>query len=129
MENMVDLNNFADGGLSEKFNDELQKVLENIADPNTDPTKVRSVTVTVSLKGDKKRELATTTIRATSKLAPYEDIETQIIMDRDSKGKVVGKELKSGVKGQTYFDEEGVYEDTGEKIVDFRKQKTNGGNN
>lgn len=125
MPNMVDLNNFADGGLAEKFNDELQKVLENIADPNTDPTKVRSVTVTVSLKGDKKRELANTTIRATSKLAPYEDIETQIIMDRDSKGKVVGKELKSGIPGQTYFDEEGVYEDDGKKIIDFRKQNQN----
>lgn len=127
MSNMVDLNNFASGGLAEKFNDELKKVLENIADPNTDATKVRSVTVTVSLKGDKNREIAATSIRATSKVAPYEDIETQIVMDRDDKGKVVGKELKSGTKGQTYFDDEGVYEDTGEKIVDFRKQKLNGG--
>ncbi|MED1603027.1 replication terminator protein [Alkalihalophilus marmarensis] len=129
MPKLVDLNTFANGGLAEKFDDELKKVLENIADPNTDPTKVRSVTVTVSLKGDKNRELAATTIRATSKLAPYEDVETQIVLDRDSKGRVIGKELKSGSPGQTYFDEEGVYEDTGEKIVDFRKQKTNGGSN
>ncbi|MCM2675598.1 replication terminator protein [Alkalicoccobacillus plakortidis] len=124
----IDLNNFADGGLAEKFNDELQKVLENMADPNTDPTKVRSITLSVSLKGDKKREVADVSVRATSKLQPYEDLETKLIMDRDSKGKMVGKELLSGTPGQTYFDDEGLYEDTGEKIVDFRKQKANGGN-
>ena len=125
MSNMVDLNTFANGGLAEKFDDELKKVLENIADPNTDATKVRSVTVTISLKGDKNREIAATSIRATSKLAPYEDIETQIIMDRDNNGKVIGKELKSGIKGQTYMEEDGVYSDTGEKVIDF-KQKSGG---
>ncbi len=38
MTSIVDLNAFADGALAEQFNAELYKVLENIADPNTDGT-------------------------------------------------------------------------------------------
>ncbi|HHN8468142.1 hypothetical protein [Clostridioides difficile] len=33
---MIALEKFAGGVLKEKFNTELQKVLDNIADPNTD---------------------------------------------------------------------------------------------
>ena len=41
MENIIDLNKFAGGALSEKVNTELEKILQNIQDPNTDPEKVR----------------------------------------------------------------------------------------
>lgn len=125
MPKIVSLNEFANGAVLERFNVELQKILENINDPNTDPKKARKLTLTVTMKGDEERELATVSVQAKSTLAPAKDVETIIVMDYDSKGKVTGKELKSGIKGQTYFDEDGVYEDTGEKIIDFRKQNQN----
>jgi hypothetical protein len=128
MPNLINLTEFADGAVAERVNIELQKALENLADPNTDPKKVRSITVKISMKGDEKRDLANVTVTATTKLAPAKDIETKIVLDRDGKGKVVGQELKSGVKGQTFIDPEGdVAEDTGEKIISFKK--TQGGSN
>lgn len=123
MANIINLTEFADGAFAEKVNIEILKVLENLADPNTDPKKARTVTVKITMKGDGNRDLANVSVSATSKLAPAKEIETKIILDRDAKGKVTGAELKSGVKGQTYIDNEGeVSEDTGEKIISFKKQ-------
>ncbi|MCM3620483.1 replication terminator protein [Sutcliffiella horikoshii] len=121
MSNIIDLNNFSEGALAERFNQELQKILENIADPNTDAKKVRKLTLTVSLKADDKRDVVLTSVVAKSTLAPAKEIEAKLIMDLDVKGKVTGAELKSGIKGQTYITEEGEIEsDRGEKIVSFR---------
>jgi hypothetical protein len=123
--NIIDLNTFAEGAFAERFNAELRKVLENIADPNTDPKKARKVTMTVTLKGDEERDLSFVNIQGKASLAPARDVQTKIILDRDRYGKVTGAELKSGIKGQTFIDHEGdVAEDTGRKIVGFNK-KTN----
>ena len=46
---MIDLSGLADGAVSERFQLELQRVLENIADPNTDPKKARTLTLTLTL--------------------------------------------------------------------------------
>ncbi|UYL94166.1 hypothetical protein PK52_gp51 [Geobacillus phage vB_GthS_PK5.2] len=118
MKNIIDLNSFADGAVAERFNQELQKVLENIADPNTDPKKPRKVTLTVTLKADEKRDLAMVSVTAKSTLVPATPIETKLVMDYDSNGRVTGAELKSGIKGQTYIDEDGeIRDDKGNKIV------------
>lgn len=121
MSNIINLNDFAEGALAERFNEELQKILENIADPNTDAKKVRKLTVTVSLSADDKRDVVLTSVLAKSTLAPAKEIEAKLIMDLDGRGKVTGAELKSGIKGQTYITDEGEIEsDRGEKIVSFR---------
>jgi hypothetical protein len=52
MPNMINLTEFADGAVAERVNIELQKVLENLTDPNTDPKKVRTITVEISMKGE-----------------------------------------------------------------------------
>ncbi|MEH7503264.1 replication terminator protein [Neobacillus drentensis] len=120
---IVDLNNFADGAMAERFNQELQKVLDNIVDPNTDPKKVRKVTLTVSISSNDKRELANVSVQAKSTMSPAKNIETQLLMDYDSKGKVTGSELKSGARGQTYLDPEGdVADDVGNKIINLKQQ-------
>ncbi|MRB19240.1 replication terminator protein, partial [Bacillus thuringiensis] len=54
---MIDLNSFADGALFERVNIELKKVLENIADPNTDPKKVRKINITIAVAGDQQRDV------------------------------------------------------------------------
>lgn len=123
MENILDLNTFANGAVAERFNEELRRVLENIHDPNTDAKKVRKLTLTVSFKADDKRDLAAVNVIAKTTLAPAKDIETKIVLDWDSNGQITGAELKSGIKGQTYMDEDGVYSDTGEKVYDFKSKK------
>ncbi|MCT8138617.1 replication terminator protein [Anaerobacillus sp. CMMVII] len=123
---MLDLNNLADGAVAERFNQELRKILENISDPNTDAKKVRKLTLTVSFKADDQRDIAAVGVQAKTTLAPARDIETKIVLDWDSNGQITGAELKSGIKGQTYMQEDGVYSDTGEKVYDFRAKKAEG---
>lgn len=125
MSKIVDLNSFANGAMAERFNQELQKVLDNIVDPNTDPKKVRKVTMTVSISSNENRELSDVSVQVKSTMAPAKNIEAKIIMDYDNKGKVTGAELKSGIKGQTYLDPEGdVSDDIGNKIIDLRQQQS-----
>lgn len=119
---MIDLTDFAGGAVAEHFNLELQRLLENIADPNTDPKKARSLTVTVTLRGDDARDIANVSVQTKSKLVPAREVETKIILDQDSRGNVVGAELKSGTKGQMFIDQDGeIADDRGNKIVKFNK--------
>lgn len=121
MENIIDLNTFADGAVAEQFNRELRKVLENIADPNTDAKKSRRLTLTVTFKGDEQRDLATVHAQAKATLVPAKGVEAKIVMDYDSDGRVTGAELKSGIKGQTFITDEGeIAEDNG-KVIDFKQ--------
>ena len=53
MEVMIDLNTFADGALAERFHQEFERVMENMADLNTDPKKARKIVLTLSFAGDK----------------------------------------------------------------------------
>lgn len=122
MAKIINLSEFADGAVAERFNIELRKVLENIADPNTDPKKARKVTLTVTLKADEQRDIANVSVQAKTVLAPAKQIETKIVMDYDGDGYVTGAELKSGLKGQSYITEDGeVADDRGNKIVSFKK--------
>lgn len=124
MAKIVDLNSFADGAVAERFNLELQKVLENIADPNTDPKKARKLVLTVKVSGNEKRDIADVEVEAKLTLAPAKSIESKLIIDRDNNGKIIGSELKSGVKGQTYIDGDGdIADDMENKIIDFRKME------
>ncbi|SFL39534.1 hypothetical protein SAMN04487943_101335 [Gracilibacillus orientalis] len=126
---IVDLNDLANGAVAEHFNYELQKLLENIADPNTDHKVKRKLQMNLTLETNEERELANCTIQVKSTPAPRKNVGSVIIIDRDEKGKTVGAELKSGIKGQTYFDTDDteLREDTG-NVIDYRAQKE-GGNN
>lgn len=128
---MVDLNEFADGALAARFNEELQKVLANLADPNTDATKNRKITVDVSIYGDESRDIGNVSVVVKSKLLPARQVETKLLIGADKYGNIVGKELKSGFKGQMFVDADGdIASDTGEKIeqdpnrvISFRESK------
>lgn len=122
---IIDLNTFADGAVSERFNLELQKVLENFADMNTDPTAKRQINLVVTLQGDEARDVILANVQAKTKLAPAKKLEAKIIMDYDESGMVTGSELKSGIKGQTFIDVETgeIQEDNGSKVYSFRKQE------
>lgn len=128
---MIDLNQFAEGALAERFNEEVQKVLANIADPNTEPKKKRTVNITVSLySSDENRDVINAEVVAKSKLLPAKEVQTKLLMDADEHGNIIGRELHSGVKGQMFLDNDGdVAQDTGEKIenkdrvISFRESK------
>lgn len=118
----INIQNLAGGAVAERIEHELKRIFENIKDPNTDATKVRKLSLNLTFKADAKRDLANLSFQAKPTLAPAISIETKILMDYDNQGQVIGAELKSGMKGQTYIDEEGdVADDKGQKVVNIRK--------
>ena len=131
MRQIIDLNKFANGALAEKVNNELQKVLENISDPNTDHKKARKVTVTMTLKANERRNLANVIVDAKSTLSPAVGVESELMIDLTTDGKITGAELKSGIPGQAFIGDNGeILDDIGkpipaekpknEKVVQFK---------
>lgn len=101
MPNMINFNEFANGALAEQLNTELVKVLENIADPNTEARDARKVTLTLTFKPDEAREFSSVDIKTQAKLASPKPLSTKMLIDKDLKtGKVVGAEYKKQVPGQ-----------------------------
>lgn len=78
----VALDTLAGGALPERFDMQLAKVLENIQDPNTEATEVRSITLEVKLKPSEDRDRAQTAVRVKTKLAGPKPVETTVHMGR-----------------------------------------------
>lgn len=68
----VTLETVNDGAAPDLFQRELERVLENILDPNTDPEKKRRIRLDVEFKPDESRSEGRVTVSAKSKLAPSE---------------------------------------------------------
>lgn len=119
---ITSLSEMANGAVNERFNYELQKVVENICDPNTDPKKKRKITLTMVIEPDAKREQAHISIETKTTLAPAQSDLTTLIIGVDKNGQQTARELKSGIKGQTFIDEENdISDDVGNKIVKFNE--------
>ena len=118
-----DLSTMANGDVQEKFVQELKKVTENILDPNTDAKKKRTVTITLTYQPNDNRDAVSVYSEVKSKIVPQDGVSTTLLVGRNTDtGSVEANELKSGVKGQTYFDDHGdVRTDTGEKVEDVEK--------
>jgi hypothetical protein len=134
----LDLSKIDDGAVQEKFAHEMEKVLENILDRNTDPTKKRSVTLTIDIIPNKDRDMLVLASQCKSKLVPREETETKVLFGRNSDtGKLEAAELKSNARGQLFMDPDDlqIKTDTGQPVdeleenenkpIDFRKHQTN----
>lgn len=125
-ERNFNLEEFAGGALSEKVNMELQKVLDNIQDPNTDANKVRTLELKLKFSPNSNRDSASVEIEAKTKLVPSIGVQTTIGIGKDGKGKVRAAEYKNQIPGQVEIkvdDETGDVEAVSntDTIVDFRK--------
>ncbi|TDM12675.1 hypothetical protein [Macrococcus bovicus] len=112
----LNLNTILDGAVQEKFEEEMEAVLKNIHDPNTDPSKARKVVIEFKISSDSRRETLKTEVTAKHSIIGKEPVTATLLTGEDSKG-VHAKELKSGAKDQTYFDESGeVLDDAGQPV-------------
>ncbi|WP_445448788.1 hypothetical protein [Enterococcus faecalis] len=121
--NLAEIN---EGAMQEQFDHEMEQVMENILDLNTDPTKKRLVTLTVEVVADKNRELLTMVCKSKSKLVPRDESETKVLFGRNiDTGHIEANELKSGARGQMYMDPEDlqVKTDTGESVEEIEQQE------
>ena len=134
------LEEFAGGKLSVQLNKALEKVTENIQDPNTDAQKVRKINVSISLRPNDERNFVSTTVETNLSLAPELGATTALSMGRDLRtGEVEAVEIFNQIPGQMNVDDvidqeedetpKAFDPDTGEiyepsnKVIDLRKAK------
>ena len=134
------LEEFAGGKLSVQLNKALEKVTENIQNPNTDAQKVRKINVSISLRPNDERNFVSTTVETKLSLAPELGATTALSMGRDLRtGEVEAVEIFNQIPGQMNVDDvidqeedetpKAFDPDTGEiyepsnKVIDLRKAK------
>jgi len=77
-EYVVTLATLNEGAALELFDTELKKLLDNIADVNTDPELKRDITLKVVFEPDEDRKRATVSVKVTSKLAGSKGVATNV---------------------------------------------------
>lgn len=93
----INLETLAGGAFAEKLNEALMQVAENIQNPNTEATTKRQIQITLKFAPNKTRQLVSTQIAVTTKLAATEAIDTQMIM---------GVNMRTGqIRGQMSFND------------------------
>ncbi|HBF3744071.1 TPA: hypothetical protein KOS27_002588 [Clostridioides difficile] len=123
---MITLEKFAGGVLKEKFNTELQKVLDNIADPNTDFKKTRKISLEIVFKANEDRDLAEVDIKSKATIVEAKATTTKVIIGKDLEtGRVEASEFKNQVAGQLVMDipdseETNETEENSASVIDFR---------
>lgn len=113
--------NIARGALTEQFETELEKVLENIIDPNTDAKKSRKITISMEFKPNEQRNMAAIKCQAKSTTVPANTVETAIIIGKGKEG-VEAAELGQETYGQLEIKDNGAIEETGNVINYVRKE-------
>lgn len=136
----INLEQFAGGKLSVQLNKALEKITENVQDPNTDAHKVRKINVSISFRPNDERNFVATTVETKLSLAPELGATTALSMGRDLRtGEVEAVEIFNQIPGQMNVDDvidqeedetpKAFDPDTGEiyepsnKVIDLRKAK------
>ena len=86
------------GAVSERFASATRELWCNVLDPNTDPTKVRTLSLQLKVKPTKDRKFATMSLDVSTKLAPPASVETSIIIGADEQGVITAYESVEGVE-------------------------------
>lgn len=97
----INLETLAGGAFAEKLNEALMQVAENIQNPNTEATTKRQIQIILKFAPNKTRQLVSTQISVTTKLAATEAIDTQMIMGINMRtGQIEIAEYDGQIRGQ-----------------------------
>lgn len=95
------LDELMDGALTERFNTELRKVLENVLDPNTDAKKKRQIQINIFITPNDRRDAAEFKIEVKSTVAaPVPAAQTVFLQMDEQTGAVTATEITNQVPGQ-----------------------------
>ena len=120
----VSLEQIMGGGLQEQFGKSFDRVIANLADPNTGYKEARKITIELKFTQNEGRDDVTCAVSVKEKLAAQAPMQTAF---------AVGKNLKTGemyaeeygkhtqLKGQTTLDDMNVDPETGEVVEDNGK--------
>lgn len=140
MEKNIDFNiaELQEGAVQEKIDSEIQKLMTNILDLNTDLKFKRKLEVHFTFEvTDEKRSVIGVDAQVKTKLAPPVTVGTTMLAGRNlDTGFIEARELNSGTPGQTFISDDGTLKtDVGDVIdedgnvldlIDYNKnRKTN----
>lgn len=127
------LETFAGGELSRQINRDIESVMRNVVDPNTDVKAKRKITVTIEFKPNEQRNFITTNVNSKPTLAPALGAVTALGVQQDlTSGAIdvaeIGNQMPETtvkVEGKTVDVETGEIVGTqqGNKVVDLRKRE------
>lgn len=92
------------GGILEITDYEIERVIANITDPNTDAKAKRKVTLTLTFQPDDYRERIDLSVQAKTTLAPVAPVRTAVCITKDREGHVLLAEMLPQVPGQLDID-------------------------
>ena len=98
-ENRDSIMRMARGAFEERVDYEMDKVIQNILDPNTKATAKRKITLTIELTPDDERRQIQVSVTAKSTLAA-----TSLYVTGDGNGELVVAEMVPQVPGQMNMD-------------------------
>ena len=90
----------ARGAFEERVDYEMDKVIQNILDPNTKATAKRKITLTIELTPDDERRTIGVSVTAKSTLAATNPVATALYVTSDGNGELVVAEMVPQVPGQ-----------------------------
>lgn len=136
----VSLEQIMGGGLQEQFGKAFDRVIENLADPNTSFKEARKITIELKFMQNEARDDVSCAVSVKEKLAAQAPMQTAFVVGKNLKtGEMYAEEYgrHSQIKGQTTFEDVGVTVDpeTGEvleeqptnaaTVFDFRRAAIN----
>lgn len=105
----LSLETLSGGGAIEMFNRELDRVLRNVGDPNTDPEEVRGVSIEMLIKPAPDRESGVIQVRVKAKLAPPKPLKSQVFIgQRDGEPVAVTYDPRQSDMFRSEADADGV---------------------
>ena len=94
------LDDLMDGTVTERFNYEMDRVLNNVFDPNTSPRQKRQIQIVIDIVPNEKRDAAEFKIDVKSKLASTVPTSQTVFLAQGSDGSVIATEITNQVMGQ-----------------------------
>lgn len=133
---LLKLHEIAGGALQQKVNVAMNKILDNMQDPNTPWKNKRQINIKISFIQNEERDDTAVEVSVETKLAPVSPVVTRMSIGKDLlTGKNYASEYEKQVKGQMSLSDyqpeqvigdDVVDTDTGEvvgKVVDLRKKE------
>lgn len=98
------LDELMDGALTERFNREMERVLANVFDPNTNPKAKRQIQIIIDVAPNERRDAAVLKVDVKTKIAPPVAIEQTVFLHMDDDGNVTASEISREIPGQIGMD-------------------------
>lgn len=98
------LDELMDGALTERFNYEMERVLQNVFDLNTNPRAKRQIQIVIDIAPNERRDAAEFKVDVKSKLAPPMAVAQTVMIYQDDDGNVTATEISNQVPGQIDMD-------------------------